>query len=284
MSDPFEIEGPAHVSVSGGRTSGYMLWRMLQAHGGRLPAEVIPIFANTGKEDPATLQFVREMSDRWNVPIRWVEYRYTEEVALRWHEVGFDSASREGEPFEALVRAKQYLPNPVTRFCTIELKIRPIARLAKALGHPGTMDDLERGAIVGIRVDEPRRIIKIGDRKRMPLVAAGVDVREVGAFWQAQPFDLQLPNINGRTLHGNCDLCFLKPTGQVLSLIKEKPARAIWWAHIEDEVGAFASRKFVSTSRFRSDRPSYAQMLAFAGDQRDMFDPDEEAIPCFCGD
>src|SRR3546814_8630433 len=49
---------------------------------------------------------------------------------------------------------------------------------------------------------------------------AGVTVRDVGAFWQAQAFDLDLLTVNGRTLEGNCDLCFLKPRGQRLALIK----------------------------------------------------------------
>jgi hypothetical protein len=35
---------------------------------------------------------------------------------------------------------------------------------------------------------------------------------------------------------------------------------------------------------FRSDRPTYAQMLKFSQQQTDMFDPSEEAIACFCGD
>jgi hypothetical protein len=35
---------------------------------------------------------------------------------------------------------------------------------------------------------------------------------------------------------------------------------------------------------FRTDRPSYAQMLKFSQDQRDMFDPNEETISCFCGE
>jgi hypothetical protein len=35
---------------------------------------------------------------------------------------------------------------------------------------------------------------------------------------------------------------------------------------------------------FRSDRPSYASMIKFAAEQKDMFDPNEESIACFCGD
>lgn len=74
MSDPFRITGPAIISFSGGRTSGYMLWRILQAHGGTLPEDVIVTFANTGKEREETLRFVHDCGTHWNVPIVWLEY------------------------------------------------------------------------------------------------------------------------------------------------------------------------------------------------------------------
>ncbi len=60
MLDPFLISGPAVISFSGGRTSAYMLWRILRAHGGALPDDVVVCFANTGREMSATLDFVRE--------------------------------------------------------------------------------------------------------------------------------------------------------------------------------------------------------------------------------
>jgi hypothetical protein len=81
-------------------------------------------------------------------------------------------------------------------------------------------------------------------------------------------------------MHGNCDLCFLKPAAQVLALIAEKPERAVWWAKME----ALALASKPSGAVFRSDRPSYAQMAKFADEQKDMFDHNEEAIACFCGD
>jgi len=67
--NPYDIESPTCISFSGGRTSAYMLYQVLHAHGGTLPREAIVCFANTGKEDEATLQFVKDCSDHWNVPI-----------------------------------------------------------------------------------------------------------------------------------------------------------------------------------------------------------------------
>lgn len=272
--DPFKITEPTCISFSGGRTSAYMLWRVLQSNGG-LPAEAIVCFANTGKEDEATLRFVQDCSERWNVEIHWLEYRDADPVFER---VTFDTASREGEPFEALIRKRNYLPNPVTRFCTSELKIRSIHKYLKSLGwdHNETMD------WVGMRADEQRRAAKIADKSRIPLVTAGITKEDVGAFWKAQTFDLGLPNNNGVTMHGNCDLCFLKGGAQVLSLIAEKPERAVWWARMEALALALASKP--SGAVFRSDRPSYASMIKYAAEQVDMFDPNEEAIACFCGD
>ena len=273
--NPYKIIEPTCISFSGGRTSGYMLYKVLEAGGGQLPSDAIVCFANTGKEDEATLKFVQACSDNWNVEIHWVEYQNDEPAFVR---VDFQTASRNGEPFEALIRKRQYLPNPVTRFCTSELKIRTIHKYLKSLGweHNETMD------WVGMRADEQRRAAKIADKSRIPLVTAGVTKEIVGEFWRNQSFDLELPNMNGVTMHGNCDLCFLKGGAQVLSLIAEKPERGIWWAKMEALALALASKP--SGAVFRSDRPSYASMIKFAAEQKDMFDPNEEAISCFCGD
>jgi 3'-phosphoadenosine 5'-phosphosulfate sulfotransferase (PAPS reductase)/FAD synthetase len=280
MNDPFKITEKTCISFSGGRTSAYMLWRVLQSNNG-LPDEAIVCFANTGKEEEATLDFVRDISEKWKVPITWVEYAAAEETKDRYKIVDYTTASRNGEPFKALILARNYLPNPVSRFCTVELKVRAIHRYLKFIGWK------EWDSMLGIRADEPRRLAKIGNQdygkheeKFAPLGQIGITKNDVGAFWKAQPFDLKLPNMNGVTMHGNCDLCFLKGGHQVLSLIIEKPERAIWWAEME----ALALASKPSGAVFRSDRPCYADMLKFSKDQSNMFDENEESISCFCGD
>jgi len=279
MSNPYEVLDPTCISFSGGRTSAYMLYQVLQAHQMSLPEDCVVCFANTGKEDEATLKFVHDCEVNWNVPIVWLEYIDAEETKDRFKVVTYETASRNGEPFEAVIRKKNYLPNPVTRFCTIEMKIRTIANYLFSKGMCETRSKGEYMSWVGIRADEPRRAAKI-PRDRTPLVTAGVTKEMVGEFWRNQSFDLELPNINGVTYHGNCDLCFLKGTSQTMSLIQEKPERAIWWANMEKV--SLASRP--DGARFRKDRASYADMMKFATEQTDFFMADDETIPCFCGD
>jgi 3'-phosphoadenosine 5'-phosphosulfate sulfotransferase (PAPS reductase)/FAD synthetase len=247
---------------------------------GGLPAEAIVVFANTGKEEEATLEFVRDCGKNWNVPIHWVEYQWAELPAERFKVVTFESAARNGEPFWSMLamNGSPFLPNPVARICTARLKIRTIHAYIKSLGwkHNENMD------WVGIRADEMRRAAKM-ERERTPLVTAGVTKQTVGDFWKAQSFDLGLPNMNGVTMHGNCDLCFLKPTHQIISLIREKPERADWWIAMENHAQS-SNKTYGDGAKFRKDRPSYTELKKFALSHDDMFPTDEEGIPCFCGD
>ncbi len=264
MSDPFIIDSPTCISFSGGRTSAYMLWRTLQANGG-LPEEAKVCFCNTGREAEETLQFVKDCEDHWNIPITWLEYDLSD---LKFKIVSFETANRGGQPFADLIKKRKFLPNSVMRFCTGEMKILTIERYFKSLG----IDEFE--TMVGIRADEPRRVAKMVDTKLMPLARAGVYQSDVQSFWKTNHFDLKLTFRNGITDMGNCDLCFMKGLHQISSLVAENPERAVWWAEQEELIGG----------RFSKDRPTYAQIIKFTKEQRDMFDPNEEAISCFCGD
>jgi len=259
--NPFKINEPTCISFSGGRTSAYMLWRVLEANNG-LPDDAVVCFANTGKEDEATLKFVHDCETHWNVKINWVEFE-----PKSYKLVDYKIASRNGEPFERLIDMKSYLPNPVARFCTEELKVKAInAFLASK--------QIEADTMVGVRADEPRRLPKLRARGlRVPLADAGVTQKTVQEFWKQQTFDLGLEFRNGVTALGNCDLCFLKGPQQILGLIKDNPERAVWWAKQEKKIGA----------TFRSDRPSYSEMHDFMDNQGDMFNSDG-TIACFCGD
>lgn len=275
MRDPFKIEGPALISFSGGRTSAYMLYRIIQAWGGTLPDDVKVTFANTGKEMPETLDFVRDCGERWGAEIVWLE-RQEGEHGKRFKIVSHEEASRNGEPYKALIDARGFLPNPVTRFCTTELKIRVMRDYARSLGWDRWSN------IIGLRADEAHRVARMKNSREAwenvtPLAAAGVTKREVGAFWLAQNWDLRLPTIDGTTPLGNCDLCFLKSAATIMGIMRTRPDLARWWAEAE----ARASKPLGAL--FRKDRPSYAAMLDAVQRQQDFNFGDADARQdCFC--
>jgi len=282
MRNPYKIDGPAIISFSGGRTSGFMLYQILEAHGGKLPDDVIVSFQNTGKEMPETLDFIQECSDRWNVPIVWLEYDYIDNKHS-FKIVNHNSASRNGEPFAELISHRKMLPNPVTRYCTQELKIRIAKKYCKQILGWKHWDN-----IIGLRADEPRRVSRATAPKKeifetlAPMAEAQHDVSHVFDFWKRQPFDLNLPNNNGKTPLGNCDLCFLKGASTIAGIVRDYPDLAKWWADMESEKAWDGS----AGHTFRKDRPSYQAMLDMSRTQGDFFSewPDEPTIPCMCTD
>lgn len=249
--------GNVQISFSGGRTSGYLLHQILEANGD-LPDRVQVMFANTGREMPETLDFVNECADRWGVNIVWVEYRRGDGINT-YDTVSHNSASRDGEPFEALIAAKKYLPNVVTRFCTTDLKIRPMKKYLVDCGWD------KWTAAVGIRADEAHRA-KSESKDRWsywyPLLNAGATKKVISDFWARQDFDLRLNNAAGKTPMGNCDMCFLKSEATLAMMAKLYPDRAKWWADMEKLAG----------STFKKDR-DFGKFVDFVGRQQDwVFD------------
>lgn len=271
--NPFKIDGPALVSFSGGRTSGLMLRRILDAG---IDDDVHVCFANTGKEREETLDFVREVSVRWGVGITWLErddgstYEHhdagDEATRPRYRVVRHETASRAGEPFRRLILDRNYMPNPVTRFCTTELKIRVMKNWMIDQGYEHWSN------IVGLRADEPGRVANMREQDgknrwtvSMPLAEAGVRLADVETFWRGQPFQLAL-----RPWEGNCDVCYLKGHKKRERIIRDRPDLAPWWVESETLIRDLQG-KLVA---FRSSGPSYADLLNLA--RRPMLFTDEE--------
>ena len=276
--DPYKIEGPAAIAFSGGRTSAFMLWHILQAHGGKLPDDVIVSFQNTGLEHEKTLEFIRDCEQNWNQEIIWLEattdYEPDQKSPHGAKRVDFCTASRKGEPFEALVNARGSLPTVIGRWCTFELKIRTMRRwILDNLGWDSW------DIAIGLRADEPRRLAKLsGDTKREEVIApmgeAGHSERDVLEFWKNQPFDLDLPG--GNNTFGNCVGCFLKSLPKLKKIADARPDHLDWWRRMEEE----------QQQTFRIDRPNYHQIQVELTLQGRLFDDalDDDTIPCTCTD
>ncbi len=285
--NPYRIDGPALVSFSGGRTSGFMLRQILDAHDGQLPADVHVVFFNTGREFEQTLRFVHECGARWQVTITWLEYDPADPFATGV--VGYNSASRDGEPFAKVIQARGFLPNPTMRLCTHYLKVkRGIAFMRDMMGYPEWVN------IVGLRHDEPRRVARQKAQNEagkerfetvLPLHEARITRQDVSAFWKRQPFDLGLPNNAGKTPLGNCDLCFMKGAATIQGIMRLFPDRARWWIDMERNAPALGTLTKPEMALFRADRPSYREMLRFVRRQGDFEGgPADDCLPCDCTD
>ena len=290
--NPYRVPRPAVISFSGGRTSGYMLSRIVDAYDGRLPDGIFVIFANTGLERPETLDFVDICGRQFGVDIVWVEYLW--DAPHRTRVVDHATASRNGEPYSALIDRKGFVPNVTLRFCSGDLKRDRIEAIARH--HLG----LKRWhSVIGLRADEPRRVCRMrarncgsrtGASAVLPLADAGVREADVLDWWKEQPFDLGIPSYAG-----NCSACFLKGRAKLVRIIREDPSLADWWIKQEAKVAnrtAPDGRACESMKRFRLGE-TYAELKAAALADRDLFDEaaasadrscDSESFDCNCTD
>ena len=283
MSDHYHV-----LNVSGGLSSAYMLWLHLQENGGQLADGTIALFANTGKEREETLHFVAELTANWGVPITWLEYRYHPERRGRrkgemkndYEIVDYESASRDGQPFEDLIDGHRYLPNQDTRVCTMQLKVETFRRyLRYGLGAKTWANAL------GIRFDEKRRWAKrMNDPDTLlPLVMARVSKKDVQEFWAKQNFRLDIPSWKG-----NCDLCFLKGKTNLVHTLRNEPELADWWLAQEAKGREWSKDRLEKPEIAAfSKRHSFDELLVESR-QPQMFDvvnlEDEPAPDCWCGD
>ncbi len=287
LRNPYRIPGPSLIAFSGGRTSAYMLKHIVDAHGGRLPDNIHVVFANTGQEHPATLDFVDRCATAWGVHVHWVEYHWKSPHRTRF--VDYATASRNGEPYAELIARKGFVPNVTLRYCTGFLKRDRIECVARH--HLGWT---RWHSVVGLRADEQPRVRRLRTRDCgsttgawaiLPLDDARVAERDVLAWWKTQPFDLAIPSAAG-----NCVLCMLKSRPKLLRLIREDPSRADWWIEQERSVMYRTNpegRRSSALKRFRDDE-TYEALRRAALAQTTLFDdvPDHPDAhhDCACTD
>ena len=164
-------ELPHVVKFSGGRSSGMLLFALLE---NRLldpnRGDVI-VFNNTASEHPGTYRFARdckEASSRYGIPFFWVEFQTYEDARKgEWtrlptyrlvndqprSEQNPDGFHWRGEVFEEVLSWSGYVPNQFSRICTTNMKLEATRMFLKdwlaskkripRLGHYGVRSRMD---------------------------------------------------------------------------------------------------------------------------------------------
>lgn len=219
------------IAFSGGKTSAYMTKKLID-NLDKTKYEIQIVFANTGKENEETLVFANECDKRWNLDLVWVEAitDSTFGIGVKARVVTFETASRNGEPFEEMIK-KHGLPNVSVPICTRELKTYTINAYMRQIGWK------KYHRAIGIRIDEVDRINPKYEKERIiyPLVSMFPTTKqEVNKFWMEQDFTLHLTGYNG-----NCDCCFKKSLRKLLTIAKESPEKFDWWIEMENKYDSY---------------------------------------------
>lgn len=218
------------VSFSGGETSAYMAKWIIDNWSDKY--EIKYVFANTGQENEETLEFIENCSKYFNIDVVWVEALVDMDKGMgtRHKIVDFKSASRNGEPFEDVIK-KYGIPNQASPHCNRELKLAPINSYMKSIGWK------KYYTAIGIRYDEIDRVNdKRKERKLLyPLIENHpVTKSHINNWWNNQPFRLNL-----KGYQGNCKTCWKKSFPKLKKLALENESQFDFFKLMEDKYGEY---------------------------------------------
>ena len=166
---------PHVVKFSGGRSSGMLLFALLENRLLDPDRGDVIVFNNTASEHPGTYRFAqdcKEASSRYGVPFFWVEFQtYEDSRNGEWtrlpsyrlvndrprSEDNPDGFHWRGEVFEELLSWSGYVPNQFSRICTKNMKLEVTRMFLKdwlackdaipRLGHFGEKSRMDLNAM-----------------------------------------------------------------------------------------------------------------------------------------
>lgn len=157
-----------------------------------------------------------------------------------------------GEPFEKIIQRKKMLPNIAARFCTVEMKLRPLHRWWKEkIAEPVNMQ-------IGFRAGEEGRATRMLERANsdgllefkdvigkhnngnnkwatqawqkpaFPMIENGIKKDTVVHFWRDKPVTF--------ALHNNCVGCFHRNAMMLRKVAEEHGNKFDWFIQQEKEI------------------------------------------------
>lgn len=251
------------ISFSGGRTSAYMTKLLIDNFSDQY--DFIVTFANTGLEHEKTLEFINNCDKHFGFNTIWLEadVQYGSRKSTKHKIVSFETASRNGEPFENVIR-KYGIPNKAYPHCNRELKLNVMRSYLDSIGvhHKDIL------TAIGIRDDETRRISKSHDEMKItyPLIDLfPSDKQDVLDFWGNQVFDLGIEEWDG-----NCKLCFKKSFKKLFKQLDSDPSLINFHLEMEDKYPQVGNKDEYNIDRvFFRGNTSAKQLIEIWKDNND---------------
>ena len=244
------------ISFSGGETSAYMANRLIKEYSDT--HEIIVLFANTGQEAEETIEFVHRCDIEFGLNLIWLEAVVNPEKGkgTQAKVVNFQSASRNGEPFESVI-SKYGIPSPINFACTRELKIVPMQNYLRSIGWAKNTYK----TAIGIRVDELDRMREDAEQNNIiyPLIQWNIDKPAINRFWRDMSFRLNL-----KSWEGNCKTCWKKSDRKLFAIVKDHPEWFNFFVKMEKEYSKQPNTHFFRNYRSVADIFEQAQNMHFS--------------------
>ncbi len=222
------------VSFSGGRTSAYLCYLMIEKFG---LDNVDFIYMDTGAEHPKTYEFIRKVNDYLGLNLVCLRGSFNTPMGKGgvYSVVDVNDIGCDLKPFSSLCN-KYGTPSVVGTWCTSRMKEETHDRYCnEKYGRKGYE------TWIGIRADEPRRLKGVGKRVDLRYMAEITDAekQDVLDFWKKQPFDLEIDEYLG-----NCVFCIKKGANKLALAARDEPDLYSNWLEM------------ISSAAEREDLPS----------------------------
>lgn len=211
------------VSFSGGRTSAFMCYLMIELYGRE---NVDFIFFNTGAEHPKTYEFIKKCNDYFGMNLTCIEVDVNHGGMGRkylngWKVVDCDQMCWDMRLFKD-VMSKYGRPSHNAAVCTRELKQYTSERYVKHTYGKGGYE-----VWLGMRADEPSRVHLGREGYRYLAEISDFEKQDILDWWEAMPFNLEIEE------HlGNCVFCIKKSAGKAALAFRDEPELAVDWIEV----------------------------------------------------
>lgn len=235
------------VSFSGGRTSAYLCYLMIEKYG---RDNVDFIFLDTGAEHPKTYEFIKNVNLNFQINLTCIRTDFRKlGVGNSFKIIDINSLSFDLKPYSGLL--KKYGVPELGFGCTKDLKERLFKKYCdNKYGKQGYETWL------GIRTDEPKRLsLKKGIRYLAEI--SDFEKEDVLSWWSGQPFDLEIPE-----WLGNCVFCPKKSNLKLAAAQRDEPELYIKWLDMLYSDSVRVDDKAGHWSKMYRGKQSLEQLIA----------------------